>query len=253
MCVFLWFHLEGLLPEGAEPNHTLWALPFLKFYEVEEGTASRLQADEKTCRKWTKVFVLAISNLKLVCTCLFVFPRYPNSLLLIYWSDRSEDNSIGGCCCSVHGTDCPINEPSPYSRAWNSRLINSAGLRYEIAVSVEKAKTVSVNGPWPTGTYNDLKIFRNGIRKNLLPDELVIEDRGYSDSRCIQPPGNYHPRNRIYTKIRSRHEILNKRLKHFGVLNQRFRHKISFHGVCFRAVSNITVMALKEKLLFSIF
>ena len=85
----------------------------------------------------------------------------------------------------------------------------------------------------PAGTYNDLKIIRNGIRKNLLPDEFVIADRGYSDSRRIQPPGHHHPRNRIYTKIRSRHEILNKRLKHCGVLAKRFRHKISFHSVCF--------------------
>ena len=68
-CVFLWFHLEGLLPVGAEPKHLLWALSFLKLYEVEEGRASRLQVDEKTCRKWTKIFIRAISKLNLVRSC----------------------------------------------------------------------------------------------------------------------------------------------------------------------------------------
>ena len=30
--VFLRFHLEGILPFGAEPKHLLWALSFLKLY-----------------------------------------------------------------------------------------------------------------------------------------------------------------------------------------------------------------------------
>ena len=42
VCVFIWLHLEGLLPVGAKPKHLLWALSFLKLYEVEEDRASRL-------------------------------------------------------------------------------------------------------------------------------------------------------------------------------------------------------------------
>ena len=59
--VFLWYSLEGLLPKSANLEHLLWALSFLKCYEVEEARASRLQVNEKTCRKWTKIFVNAIS------------------------------------------------------------------------------------------------------------------------------------------------------------------------------------------------
>lgn len=71
VCVFLWYHLEGLLPSGATPTYLLWALSFLKLYEVEEARSSRLQVDEKTSRKWIKIFVYAISNLNLVRCQLF--------------------------------------------------------------------------------------------------------------------------------------------------------------------------------------
>ena len=65
--VDLWYHLKGLLPNGAAPEHMLWALSFLKLYEVEEARASRLGVHEETCRKWTKVLIFAISKLLLVC------------------------------------------------------------------------------------------------------------------------------------------------------------------------------------------
>ena len=45
--VHLWYHLKGLLPNGAAPEHMSWAISFLKLYEVEEARASRLGVDEK--------------------------------------------------------------------------------------------------------------------------------------------------------------------------------------------------------------
>ena len=63
---FLWLSLEGLVPRRTTPNHLLWALSFLKLYEVEEARACRLHVDEKTCRKWTSTLVTAISKLNLV-------------------------------------------------------------------------------------------------------------------------------------------------------------------------------------------
>ena len=144
VCVFLWLHLEGLLPVGAKPKHLLWALSFLKLYEVEEGRASRLQVDEKTCRKWTKILLLAISQLQLVSNIEYIVCNLANVYLQIQWSDRLRDTPIDDCFCSVDGTDCPVNEPTPYSSGWYSHKINAAGLRYEIAVSIERAKIVSV-------------------------------------------------------------------------------------------------------------
>lgn len=96
--------------------------------------------------------------------------------------------------------------------------MNSVALRYEIAVSIEKAKIVSVSGPWPAGSYSDLKFFRSGVKTILGNHEFVIPDRGYPDSRCLQPPGQHHGKHRIYQKVRTRHEVVNKRLKHFNVI-----------------------------------
>ncbi len=69
------------------------------------------------------------------------------------------------CYCSVDGTDCPINEPSPYSSTWYSHKLNSAGLRYDIAVSTRKARIVSVSGPCPASSHSDPKILRTGIKQ----------------------------------------------------------------------------------------
>ena len=109
-----------------------------------------------------------------------------------------------------------------------------------------------MSGPWPAGSFSDIRIFRQGLRNYLNDNEFVIADKGYPDSRCLQPPGITHPQHSLYRVVRSRHEIMNKRIKQFKVLNTRFRHSISYHGTCFHAVSNITAIALDEHPLFSI-
>ena len=86
----------------------------------------------------------------------------------------------------------------------------------------------------------------------MRDDEFVIADNGYGDERCIQPPGNRDPHHNLLAAIRARHEILNKRLKQFGVLNLKFRHDLSLHRHCFFAVLNITQLLLEEETLHSI-
>ena len=110
-------------------------------------------------------------------------------------------------------------------------------------VSIRKARIVSVSGPWPCGPHSDLKIFRNVTRKFLVPNEFVIADNGYIDSRCIQPPGCHHFQHSIYSRIRSRREVVKKRLKQFSLLTQKFRHDVSYHGTCFHTIANITMLA----------
>ena len=73
-------------------------------------------------------------------------------------------------------------------------------------------------------THSDLRIFREELKHKLLVDEFMIANSGYSDERYIQPPGHSHPRRRLLSLIRAQHENLNKRLKQFGVLKQKFRH-----------------------------
>ena len=71
------------MPKGVHPRHLLWALYFLKVYPVVEigrgAVAGKKElglagvVDEKTWRKWTKIFVEAISYLESEVVRPFVF------------------------------------------------------------------------------------------------------------------------------------------------------------------------------------
>ncbi len=53
------------MPAGVNPKHILWALLFLTVYDTEHNSAQRLgNVDKKTYRKWSEVFVIAISYLE---------------------------------------------------------------------------------------------------------------------------------------------------------------------------------------------
>ena len=72
LCVFIWLYYGGRVPQGTKPKHLLWGLAFLKLYEVEEAFCTRVQADEKTCRKWITVIVCALSDFNLVSLKIFI-------------------------------------------------------------------------------------------------------------------------------------------------------------------------------------
>ena len=147
---------------------------------------------------------------------------------------------------SVDGTDCRIQEPTPFSTIWYSHKHNGAGVRYEIAVSVFTGRIVWVNGPFPCGSYSDLRIFRRNLKKMLDQNEKVIADRGYRDSKCVYFPNNLDYPDSLYSTVRARHEIMNKRLKQFKVITETFRHDLSLHGTCFHAVANLTELMIRN-------
>ena len=107
-----------------------------------------------------------------------------------------------------------------------------------------------LSGPWPAGSYSDVRIFRNGLRQKLAPFEFVIGDAGYTDTRCLQPPGQSHADHFTFAKVRARHETANRRLKHFAILRNKFVHANHKHADCFYAVLNITVLMIDENPLF---
>lgn len=66
VCSIVWQESKDDHPHGATPKHLLWALSFLKQYSTEHYRRSIFQADEKTIRKWTWIFVELMSNLNTV-------------------------------------------------------------------------------------------------------------------------------------------------------------------------------------------
>lgn len=77
---------------------------------------------------------------------------------------------------SVDGTDCRIQEPSPFNKCWFSHKLKGTGVRYEIALSIETGEIVWAYGPFPRGSYPDIKICKSALAKT---QEKAIADSGY--------------------------------------------------------------------------
>lgn len=65
VCAVTWNQFHEV-PTGAQPVHFLWSLLLLKTYGTESHLRSILNVDEKTLRKWVKIFVRLIADLKVV-------------------------------------------------------------------------------------------------------------------------------------------------------------------------------------------
>lgn len=65
VCEKLWNNLRDK-PGDSSPKHLLWALLFLKCYNIGSVNASLVNVDEKTFRKWSWCFIELLSQLDLV-------------------------------------------------------------------------------------------------------------------------------------------------------------------------------------------
>ena len=149
---------------------------------------------------------------------------------------------------TVDGTDFRIQEPSPFAPGWYSHKYKTAGVRYEVAVSINGGDIVWTNGPFPCGSNPDITIFRQGLIHMLEGGEMVEADRGYrGEPGRIRVPVDYATPIQKAEKntARARHETVNWRFKQFGSLSNRFRHRVSrkdlsLHKTVFEAVAVIT-------------
>jgi hypothetical protein len=165
----------------------------------------------------------------------------------IHWENRYIRDV--GCVCkvTVDGTDCPIQEPSPFNPGWYSHKFKGPGLRYELGICIRTGWIVWVNGPYPCGHWPDINIFRHKLVYKLDPGEKVLGDGGYRDRQtfCDTPTGFNTYEQYVKGVARARHETINGRLKKFEVFNTKYRHDLSTHEWCFRAVANITQIKIQ--------
>ena len=174
------------------------------------------------------------------------------------WENRLINDNGSACKISVDGTDCPIQQPTPFWKGWYSHKFKGPGLRYEVAVSIQSSNIVAINGPYPCGQYPDITIFRSSL-KEILEDagERAEADKGYrGEPLTIDTPDDMiHTlsQKRKKERVRARHEHCNRRLKHFACLKQTYRHSLSTHGSVFRAVAVITQLSFEcEKKLWHV-
>lgn len=89
-------------------------------------------------------------------------------LVQIQWSQRfacaPRDSKY---LVSLDGTDCPIQEQSPFNKKWYSHKLNWAGIRYEVVLCIRTGRIVWVAGGVPCGEWPDLKLARSLPRRDI--------------------------------------------------------------------------------------
>jgi hypothetical protein len=230
---------QNMLPGKASVYHLLWTLQHLKMYCSQTASAMITRVCEKTYRDWVKKFLEALR-------CV--------SVQYIRWGNRFMNDVGCTCLVTVDGTDCKIQEPTPFSRGWYSHKSNGPGVRYEVGLCIQTGWIVWVNGPFPCGEWLDLRIAREGIVHHLLPGEMFIADGGYCDGGEYfnTPNGLNNEEQGMQSLARSRHETVNKRLKQFKVIDGVYRHSIESHGTCFHTIALLTQISLEDERLFQI-
>ena len=208
----------------------LMMLHFLKTYSTETVLCNAFGCTEKTFRGKYKKALSIVAHLPVIC-----------------WERRhvhGNENDIAKV--SIDGTDCEINEPSPWDSKWYSHKFHGAGLRYEIGVCIVTGHIVWVGGGDPAGTP-DITIAREGILNLLDDDETLIADGGYKGEEKIWCKGHCKFLSRMESVVRARHETVNTRLKFFAVLKQKFRHDLHLHPMCFHAVANLVQLDIAHE------
>ena len=157
------------------------------------------------------------------------------------------------CLMSIDGTDFRIPQTGAPVRG-NSfashKYAGKSALRYEIGVSILGGDLMWIQGPYPAGSFNDVKIFNKVLRHWLDPGERVEANNGYvgcaDKVKCPDNPCNPPANERMQARVRSRHETINGRFKTWGILSQVYRHDITRHGEVFRAIAIITQLAIEN-------
>lgn len=247
VCSLVWFRIKNDAPADSHPKHLLWGLLFLKQYSNEHIRRSILDADEKTIRKWTWIFVKLISDMNVVLLFDKAFDRrvFHDVCFQIIWEKRF-DGSVPNqtCYCSLDGLDIKILEPKPFSSKWYSHKFHSSGLRYEVGLNIRTGHIVWTNGGYPCGDFPDLTIARQAFIFLVNNGERTLADKGYPDSMYFILPNQQNAE--LHDRIMSRHETVNNRLRMFLILKHPFRHDLKKHPMVFKAVANLVQLMIEN-------
>jgi hypothetical protein len=162
------------------------------------------------------------------------------------------EHDVGNdCLMTIDGTDFRIQQKGAARKGnlfGSHKYAGKSALRYELGVDILAGNFVWVEGAYPAGAWNDIKIFNNVLSRCLEPGERVEADNGYvGHADKIKCPNNdCNPVENLGMQgtARSRHEMLNGRLKNWGILEKVYCHDITVHGTVFYACAVITQLAI---------
>ncbi|CAB9503243.1 hypothetical protein SEMRO_160_G072100.1 [Seminavis robusta] len=219
------------LPKTAKPKHLLIAIRHLFKYHTEADLATFFNIKtEKTVRRWARQYLKRIAH---------YLPVLMGSI---------HDNHDGLIFfMSIDGIHCPIEEPRPFSKKWSSHKFGGKpALNYEFGMLIHKPQLGWVHGPTPPGKMNDLVVFRSKLKAELPAGRRLIADGIYaSETDYISTKNDLDPKpiSKFKDRVLSRHENFNQRVKCFGIMKQKFRHRgmgedwleqhrLATHAVC---------------------
>ncbi len=180
-------------------------------------------------------------------------PAAPSAFQVIFES-RLDTHDVGNnCLMSIDGTEFKIEQKGAAKKgnAFGShKYAGKPALRYELGIDIFAGNLVWVGGPYPAGTWPDIKIFMHKLAHLLEPGERVKAGNGYvGHADKIKCPNNdCNPKENLAMQacVRSRHETFNARLKFWGILGQTYRHDIMRHGSVFYACAIISQLAIEN-------
>ena len=228
-------------PRGWRKKHLAWTYHRMHIYSNKGAMCSSMKCNsENTFRKWTDHFLKQLSSLE---------------HHVILWDRRLIDDEGEDCKVGFDTVDFRFQQiriPDPkrpgktmINKALYSWKFRGPGLRYEVATSIKTSDVVWINGPFAPGDYDDLSIFRLGLKHMLQDGKRGEADDAYlaeapSKVKC---PGMFadisEEEEALRSRIGGRIETINNRVKHFGCLSKVFvgrgQDRAGQHGILFRA------------------
>ena len=234
----VWKHLQTTSLPAAQVKHPteedfarfLWTMYWFNHYPNENHMANRTGWCDKTVREFLWTYIEKLSLL---------------STEKIVWKDEwtHPGPKTPKFILSVDGIHCPIEEPTAghkYAKntKYYSHKFETAGLSYEVALSVWTSEVAWVNGPYPAGK-GDREIFREALASKIPSGRKVIADSAYLSQDLPMLRGVYnadtHKVRLFKRRVRMRHESFFGKMHVFDVLTKKFRHGEAKHALVFRA------------------
>jgi hypothetical protein len=114
---------------------------------------------------------------------------------------------------------------------------------------VPEGNCVWVEGPY-RGSTNDLTIFRKHLKGMIPAGKLVIADKGYKSKEEMMISINNELDDpdvkEFKSRVRSKHETFNRRIKIFKAVHDVFQHNVLKHQPVFESCAVITQYNLEN-------
>ena len=144
---------------------------------------------------------------------------------------------------TVDGIHFRIQEPSEFevARTYSSHKYGKkAALAYEIAISMWRKKICHINGPFPAGSFDDLRMYREKLKGLIPPGKRLTADLKYSaeahaekGTTSVRNPQDAEVVAEMKRRSLARIETVNRLVKKFDCMAKTWRHSHEKHRIFF--------------------